>query len=609
MELAIPILALGGLFVVSNQNNNSSRNSLINREMIDSRNSRHVKENYTNMDAKTNYLPNTNIQTQNYPVINQNELSNNVNQYINSNAATDKYFNQDNYEKMQNNGINVKNNIQQVYSLSGDYVAKSDFQHNNMVPFYGGKIKGQVYNNNIATTILDNMIGSGSQNIQKVEQAPLFKPQENIQYAYGTPNNSDFYQSRVNPGMNNANVKPFQSEMVGPGLNQGYTTNGSGGFNSGMEARNTWLPKTVDELRVDTNPKIEYSLENHEGPSYSHIQNRGVLGKVEKYTPDTFFIQTQDRWLTTTGQEKAQMLRPVEEVHNTSRTNTTQSYIGVAGPGERIANYVPANYEETRRIQMPACDVGPSAALNRGGHTDKENALKSHTNYSNNRSTLKQPDTIRSGFSKAIGAVISPIMDAFMPTKRDEYSSNYRVYGDAGSRVPDSYVLNPRDTTSTTIKETTMYSPNMYVGNQIQGSGYQTNEQIPITNQRDTTTCGYIGDAGGASSGWGNMNYDAAYNQTNNESKEKSIVSRINQGNTNIFNQHMNVNVARIDSDRNNNRQWVPSNMPQTAISKEEYGQFRAPQQLHNISCERMQPDLLTAFRSNPYTHSLTDCV
>ena len=606
MELAIPLLALGGLFVVSNQNNNNNnRQSSINRE---ARNN-NTKENYTNMGAKQNYLPNTNIFPQNYPVTNQNELVDNVNQYVNSNAATDKYFNQNNYEKMQNNGVNVKNTIQQVYSLSGDYVAKSDFQHNNMVPFYSGKIKGQVYDNNIATTILDNMVGSGSQNIQKIEQAPLFKPQENIQYAYGTPNNSDFYQSRVNPGMNNANVKPFQSEMVGPGLNQGFGKEGSGGFNSGMEARNTWLPKTVDELRVDTNPKIEYSLENHEGPSYSYVQNRGMLGKVEKYTPDTFFIQTQDRWLTTTGNEKGQMLRPVEEVHNTSRTNTSQSYTGVAGPGERIANYVPVNYEESRRVQMPSCDVGPSSALNKGDHTDKDNFLKIHTNYPNNRSTLRQPDTIRSGFSKAIGAVISPIMDAFMPTKRDEYSSNYRIYGDAGSKAPSGYVLNPNDTTSTTIKETTMYTPNMYVGNQIQGSGYQTNSQTPITNQRDTTTCGYVGDVGGASNNWGDMSYEAAYNQTNNESKEKSIVSRINQGNTNMFNQQMNVNIARIDSDRDNNRQWVPSNMPQMAISKQEYGQLRAPQQLHNIACERMQPDLLAAFRSNPYTHSLTDCV
>jgi hypothetical protein len=89
-----------------------------------------------------------------------------------------------------------------------------------MVPFNGGKVKGRTYDMNINESVLDNMIGSGSQVIKKIEQAPLFKPQENMQWAFGAPNSSDFYQSRVNPGMKISNVKPFESEYVGTGLNQ-----------------------------------------------------------------------------------------------------------------------------------------------------------------------------------------------------------------------------------------------------------------------------------------------------------------------------------------------------------------------------------------------------
>jgi Family of unknown function (DUF5899) len=603
MEFAIPILALGGLYVVSNQDN-PTKNRKHKRQI------ENQKEKFTNMGAKPNYLPNTEIPPQNYPVPNENEITNTVQKYVNPNTATDKYFDQARYEKNQNKGVKVGNNIQQVYSLTGDYVDTTDFKHNNMIPFYGAKIKGQVYNNNNAETILDNMIGSGSQVIKKIEQAPLFKPQDNVQWAFGAPNNSDFYQSRVNPGMKSSNTKPFESEYVGPGLDQGYTTQGSGGYNSGMEARNAWLPKTVDEMRVATNPKMEYTLENHQGPSYSHVQNVGIIGKVEKYHPDTFFIQTQDRWLTTTGQEKGQMLRPIEEVHSTTRATTTQSYAGVAGPADRKANYVPGSYEESKRNELASCDVGPSAAMNRGGHGDKDRNLKSHTNYANNRATTRQPDTIRSGFGRTIGAVIAPIMDVFNPTRREEYSNNYRVYGDAGSRVPDSYVINPNDVTPTTIKETTLYSPNFYVGNQIEGGGYQTNEQTPIANQRDTTTCSYTGSAGGYSSAWGDMSYEAAYAQHNNESKEKSVVSRTNHGNTNIYNQHMNVNISRIDSDRDNTRMWVPTSMPQMPMSKEEYGKIRAPQYYNqSVGCDRISPDILNAFKENPYTHSLTNSV
>ena len=124
-----------------------------------------------------------------------------------------------------------------------------------MLPFNGGKIQGQLYNNNIAESVLDNMAGGGSQNIKKIEQAPLFKPQENVQWPFGMPDMSDFYQSRVNPAMRNNMVKPFESQQVGPGLDKGYSDMGSGGYNAGMEARDKWLPKTVDELRIATNPK------------------------------------------------------------------------------------------------------------------------------------------------------------------------------------------------------------------------------------------------------------------------------------------------------------------------------------------------------------------
>ena len=39
---------------------------------------------------------------------------------------------------------------------------------------------------------------------------------------------------------------------------QGYGVKGSGGFNSGLEARDKWRDKTIDDLRVKTNPKVSY---------------------------------------------------------------------------------------------------------------------------------------------------------------------------------------------------------------------------------------------------------------------------------------------------------------------------------------------------------------
>jgi hypothetical protein len=595
MELAIPLIALGGMYIISNQKEDNKKKQI-------------MRENFETAGQYTNYLPNTNIPPQNYPVLVEKEVIDVTNHYANPNTATDKYFNQNSYENKNNQGTNVGNDIQDIYSLTGNYVDKSDFKHNNMVPFYGAKIKGHVYGENMAETILDNMVGSGSQVIKKIEQAPLFKPQENINYAYGAPNMSDFYQSRVNPAMKNNNIKPFETENVGPGLNQGFTTNGSNGYNSGMEARDLWLDKTVDQLRVATNPKIEYSLENHQGPSYSHVQNSGILGKVEKFHPDTFFIQNQDRWLTTTGQEKAQMIRSVQEVHPTARNATTTSYSGVAANASKNASYAMSNFETPKREELAVCDVPASNAANRGPKTDLENAFHSHTNYVNNRASIRQPDTYRSGFSGTIGAIVAPLMDFLKPTRKEEYVSSIRIYGDAGSQLGRSkgYVYNPQDVTTTTIKETTIYSPNSYIGNQkLAGRP----DQQSVQNQRDTTNKSYTGVAG---NDWGSMSREAEQNQINNESKQVLVEGRTNHGNIQIYNEEMNITTNKVEGDVYNQREFgnISTYLTQTPMTKEQYGQIRSKQSYNQcIGCDRIEPSILDAFRASPYTHSLTDCV
>lgn len=594
IAVALPLVALGGLYVISNQNSN--KKSL-------------PQEKFTNMGAKSNYLPNTMIPPSNYPVANMTQVLDTVQEYQRPNAATDKYFNQNAYEQRARQGLPVGQNPQQVYSLTGDYVDSKQFNHNNMVPFNGGKVKGNNYNTNITESVLDNMNGSGSQLFKKVEQAPLFKPEENMQWAYGAPNQSDFFQSRVNPGMRNNNIKPFESERVGPGLNQGYGTTGSGGFNSGMEARDQWMPKTVDQLRVATNPKLEYDLQNHEGPANSHIKNLGLIGRVEKQGPDTFFINSQDRWLTTTGAEKGETQRPVQEMGILRRNDCLVDYAGPAGPADRKAAYAPENFEASKRNQLSGYDVTHSSAAGRGPTTDGDNYLKSHTNYNNHRSTVIQPDTLRSGFGGAIGAVIAPLMDILRPSRKEETVNNVRIYGEAGTNVPKSYVLNPNDTTATTVKETTLYAPTFNINNQKEGMYVNNTTPMDLT-QRDTSSCGYIGTSGGHGTQYGDVVYDAAYRQHNNDIKSSTIMNHPNQGGTQMFNQQMNVSIAKQDTDRFNYRVNAPISAVPMPPSKEIYGKTNTPQVYdQNFNCKRLDGNLLQAFKSNPYTHSLTNAV
>ena len=608
MELAIPLIALGGMYIVSNQQPSQSCDF----EKGKGKSQKLSQENFTNMGAPRNYLPNTNIAPQNFPVTNINQLVDTVQEYPNPNTATDKYFNQNLYQQRVQNGEPVSKNPQQIYSMTGNYLDSQQFKHNNMVPFNGGKVKGNTYDVNIAESVLDNMIGSGSQTIKKIEQAPLFKPEDNMQWAYGAPNNSDFYQSRVNPGMKNNNVKPFDSVFVGPGLDKGYTVNGTGGYNSGMEARDKWLPYTVDEMRVATNPKLEYELINHEGPANSYIKNAATtqtMGRVEKQRPDTFFINTQDRWLTTTGAEKGETLRSIQEMGIIRRNDIVTDYAGPAGPADRKAAYAPENFEKTKRKESMTCGVNHSSAQGRGPSTNADNFLRSHTNYENNRSTVSQPDTLRSGFSGAIGAVIAPIMDIFRPTRKEETTANVRIYGEATSSVPSSYVYNPNDTTTTTVKETTLYSPTFNINNQKEGM-YVNNAMPGIPTQRDSTSCSYIGTSGGAATGFGDMSYRAAYNQHNNDIKSSTVMNRPNQGGTQIFNQQMHLTTIKSDSDRYDGRVNPAISVTPLPPSTQTYGSINTPQYYNECAgCDRIQPDILNAFRNNPYTHSLTTAV
>ena len=76
----------------------------------------------------------------------------------------------------------------------------------------------------------------------------------------GMPSFTQYMQDRMRNNVTSKmnNTKPWEEIQVGPGLNEGFSHEGSGGFNSGMEARDKWLPKNVDQLRVKNNPKNTY---------------------------------------------------------------------------------------------------------------------------------------------------------------------------------------------------------------------------------------------------------------------------------------------------------------------------------------------------------------
>lgn len=582
MELAIPILALGGLYVISNQSN---------KDPV-------PKEAFTTGNKKP-YLSQS--YPKNYPVVDNTDLLDTDYKYVNPNTATDKYYDQ---TKLQNGG-----GQKDVISLTGDYLAPSNFKHNNMVPFYGAKMRGQQSGLDRAESTLDNMVGAGSQIQRKVEQAPLFKPESNMQWTMGAPNMTDFYQSRQNPALRNNMVKPFESVQVGPGLNKGYGTEGSGGFNSGLESREMWQPKNVDELRVDTNPKYEYTLEGHQGPANAFVKELGSIGKMEKHLPDQSYENTFDRWLKTTGSEKASRNVSEEVMLHSNRVETTKFYSGSANAAMKTASYNPGQTEESKSQQLPSFPVNHVAACGKGNSNNCEAIAQSHTQYKNNRTVNEQPQVFGSGFSRAMSAAIAPVLDVFRPSKKEETVSNVRVYGNVAGAVSGNYTINPMDKAPTTIKQTTLHAPHTYIGNQKEG-GYLAAKQQAIANQRDTSNSDAICGIGGGATKYGEMRYDAVRSQYNNELKEPAVMSaRLNHGNTNTFNPNMNVNIAKNESDFFNKRPAAPIATVSLGTTKEMYGKMDMNHYNDSQLNNRNEESLLSAFKANPYTHSLSSAV
>jgi hypothetical protein len=204
-------------------------------------------------------------------------------------------------------------------SLTGNPVDRESYFHNNMVPFFGGTVKQNIEENS-NQTLLESFTGNDTNYQQKVEvnRDDMFKPVANLTNPYGTSNLDGYNLDRYVVSNLRNNQAPIEPIRVGPGLNQGYTAEGSGGFQQ-ANTLDFVLPKTVDELRVKTKPKVSYEGVVVPG---SHIAKPGKVGVVAKNKPDTFYVNGPDRLFTSVGDVTGPTLRPDILIKYTNRKTT-----------------------------------------------------------------------------------------------------------------------------------------------------------------------------------------------------------------------------------------------------------------------------------------------
>ena len=376
-------------------------------------------------------------------------------------------------------------------SLTGNQINPNEFTHNNMQPFFGGGVKQNLDEFSTRGTF-ENFTGTVDNYQKKQEQTPLFQPQKNMSNVYGAQNLDGYMLDRYYISNIRSNESPIQQVYVGPGLNQGYTNEPSGGFQQ-ADTLDYVMPKTTDEIRVKTNPKISYYGRVNSGQK---IAKPGKIGTVYKNQPDTFYVQQPDRYFTTTGQIIAPEQRPCIVTKYTNRKTTElMTRKGSAAPTHGTVAQVRSKYKVSNKVTYKYDDPIDSNKTGQWSILDLFSGDKKNVNddygkktiklrnnkklpsnnknivmnyQSQNKATPARPTqkvrvpkkygTIKNGretgnFNGAKNGVVYDPNNIARPTIKETNIDNY-YRSNVGVSTKGNVVYDPNDIARTTIKET-----------------------------------------------------------------------------------------------------------------------------------------------------------
>lgn len=326
----------------------------------------------------------------------------------------------------ENNSEQVSTKSRFVQSLTGEAIPVEQFQHNNMQPFFRGSVK-QNMDPHMNESRLEAFTGRGDLLMNKQEVAPMFAPTSGLTNVCGMANNADYFLSHTNIPVVRNNDFPIDQIHVGPGLNKGFTATPDGGFQQASTLEYS-RPKNVDELRVASKPR--YVNEGNMGGPVRAPEQRGLIGEFAKNRPDTFYEQTEDNWLRTTGANTKEMSRGVQIVKPTSRVDSHVQYKGnaqafVSQPGKGAAD-----------------DYGKTGVMV----------------YDNERMTT-ETKTVVSNLTSTVKAIVAPLLDVMKHGIKEYTVDSARPYGNMSAQIPEKpTTYDPvNHLMRTTIKETTIH--------------------------------------------------------------------------------------------------------------------------------------------------------
>lgn len=240
------------------------------------------------------------------------------------------------------------------------------------------------------------------------------------------------------------------------GLAAGYTAEPVGGLNQ-ANARDYILPKSVDELRVLTNPKLTY-----EGRLVAGLKRgqRGLQAKPFKNRPEKYYNSTPERG-TLSSAVKASQLREKFYMKPTEK-QWQRSYYGTAGQAQLSKPRKEGAYRSS--IKNNYMNPTPRNAYRESAWTVNEEAneegvgdygLASIENRANERDTTQDRMHLNN-LTISVKKLITPITDFFRRTRKENFIGNIRPEGNMNAAMPSKQtVYDPNDVARTTIKEQT----------------------------------------------------------------------------------------------------------------------------------------------------------
>ncbi len=502
-----------------------------------------------------------------------------------------------------------------VSNLSGQSIPADEFKHSNMQPFFGGSVK-QNMTASANTSRLDMYTGAGTTQLQKQEQAPMFNHSVPFGQPFGNEPNADFIKSRIVEPSRRNNEMPFEATRVGSALGEKGGITGKGGFQQFEvdEIMKRAMP-TTDKLRVADKPKLSYN--NQVIPGVHFVAAAALdSGEVRKYKPDTFFInENGERNGIASSEVLKETVRPMQVMKYTTRTDTSEEFIGTPASQEAFKSYVAGDYRTPMGQQFAGAGYRNNDSSSYGVGPRDDYGAASYEVRPNERSATQDRTVGLNLVPADSGQVAVHYNDDARPTRRGETVGNIRQTGTAvgyAAGAPAITTWDPSDVARTTIKETTIDWD--YRGISGPGAGperlkvYDPNDIAKPTQKSQLSADSRIaGPAISVNKSF--TSHESAFNMRKNESKSTVAVLRkpmAGNGNLAVFKGDINQTAKRLTADDVNDRSMAVNRVTGLTPGTADLGRvkYRLPLKL-DISTERNMPAVVDAVENNPLNQSL----